>query len=86
MSRRLGISLIELLVVIAIIAVLIGLLLPAIQMARASAVRSKSENNLRQIILATHQFAGVHDGRLPAIDGNQFSANAGWSLWYGVIV
>jgi type II secretory pathway pseudopilin PulG len=85
MSRRIGISLIELLVVMAIIAVLIGLLLPAIQMARATAIRSKSENNLRQIILAIHHFAGAYDGRLPAIDGNQFSANWGWSLWYGIL-
>jgi type II secretory pathway pseudopilin PulG len=74
-SRR-GFTLFQLLIILALLAILLGLLLPAVQKVRAAAARTQSQNNLRQLLIAVHNYHATYNQTPPGVDDNHFSATA----------
>ena len=84
-SKRRGFTLIELLVVVVIIGILISMLMPAIQMIREAARRTSCMNNLKQIGLACHNYAGAHEFLPPGWKASSELGVPGWG-WASAIL
>lgn len=76
---RRGITIVEILVVTAIIGLLVGILLPAVQVARATAAKTQCSNKLRELLLATHNYESVNRSLPSGIDSR--STDTPYSTW-----